>query len=319
MSLKLIVTRDFNHMSDVAAEFLLNDVRQGLARAPMYSMGLATGNTPTGVYDRLVRAANNGTFDAARIRSFNLDEYIGLPGDNAQQRALHPESYSFFMIANLFGRLDKKFAETCVPWGALVDVECLDAELKAHPDSWEARGTDAGTSIVIKASAKSNCLRWIRGEILEAYERRIAAAGGIDLQIIGVGQKGHVGFHEAGIPFEDSRMLLVKLDDNTVSNAILDGHFPSRELSPTYAVSMGAELIYRARTVLLLANGERKTDVIAQSLLHTVDCSVPLSYGQRYAENGGNLVYVVDRVAAAKALKESDVLRRRGVVIEDRS
>jgi len=54
------------------------------------------------------------------------------------------------------------------------------------------------------------------------------------------------------------QVLLVKLDDNTISNAVADGHFMSKKEAPHYAISMGAELVYQAKTVLLLANGERK-------------------------------------------------------------
>ena len=67
-----------------------------------------------------------------------------------------------------------------------------------------------------------------------------------------------MGFHESGIPFKGSKVLLIKLDDNTVLNAVADGHFCSKEESPRYAISMGAELIYQARTVVLLASGKRK-------------------------------------------------------------
>ena len=69
-------------------------------------LGLATGNSPTGLYKHLAEAFNEGRIDAGRVRSFNLDEYVGLPGENAQQRCLHRESYSYFMIQQLFGLLD---------------------------------------------------------------------------------------------------------------------------------------------------------------------------------------------------------------------
>jgi len=71
----------------------------------MYILGLATGSSPTGLYKHLAGEANAGEFDPSKIESFNLDEYVGLPGENAQQRALHPESYSYFMI--------QEFSVTC--------------------------------------------------------------------------------------------------------------------------------------------------------------------------------------------------------------
>ena len=97
MPFKVYVTRDFDHMSEVAAGLVVEDVNRKLSSRPAYVLGLATGNSPTGLYKHLAKAANAGKIDPSRMISFNLDEYIGLPGENAQQRALHRESYSFFM------------------------------------------------------------------------------------------------------------------------------------------------------------------------------------------------------------------------------
>lgn len=317
MPLDVIITRDFDHLSEVAARFLLDDIRDALARKPKYVVGFATGNTPTGLYKHLAKSANDGDFDSSKVVSFNLDEYVGLPGENPQQRTLHPQSYTFFMVQELFGLLRKKFAEMNVPWGILVDQERLAAEMEAHREDWTMLGTEAGHAIVISKSARSEYLTWIREKILEAYERKIEKAGGIDLQVVGVGQKGHVGFHEAGIPFDGNTMLLVKLDENTIANAARDGHFVDREKSPSYAVSMGAPLIFRARTVMLMANGSRKADVVAESLLREPDCAVPISYGQTYVRQGGRLLYVLDKVAAARVLQEADAITRRGARIRD--
>lgn len=316
MTIKVFVTGDFESMSDRAAEVIIDELAALLAQKDEAVLGLATGNSPTGVYKRLAAAANAGVFDSGRIRSFNLDEYVGLPGENAQQRLLHPESYSYFMIREFFGLLKRPFAETSVPFGSLIDQARMALELAAHPADWQALGVDAGKSIVIDRNAESEYLAWIRNEVLDGYEKKIARAGGIDLQIIGVGGRGHVAFHESGIPFEDSRVLLVKLDENTVTNAVIDGHFRAKEDSPQYATSMGAELVYEARTVVLVANGERKAGPVAQSLLAEPTVNVPISYGQVYAKNGGNLIYVLDRAAARGLLEHAAALQARGVELE---
>ncbi len=319
MPFKVIVTRDFDHMSEVAASITIEDIRQQLSSKPSYVLGLATGNSPTGLYKHLAKAANEGKIEPSRMISFNLDEYIGLPGENAQQRALHKESYSFFMIQELFGLLQNKFREVNVPWGTLVDQAVFEGELKANPDDFEFQGSDKGKAVVIRQDAKSEYLRWIRREILDGYANKIARCGGIDLHIIGVGGRGHVGFHEAGVPFANNQVILIKLDENTISNAVTDGHFSSRQECPLYAVSMGAELIYKAKTVLLLANGKRKADTVADALLMEPDCSVPISYGHVLSQKGGNMIFVVDRLAAARIMEEADQIRKRGIELEDRS
>lgn len=316
MPITLWVTRDFDHMSAVAADLVKENIARTLARKKEFVLGLATGNSPTGLYKHLAKAANEGVFDSGRIRSFNLDEYVGLPGENAQQRTLHPESYSYFMIQAFFGLLRGKFIETSVPYGALIDQKQLTRELKAHPKDWQLLGQDAGRSIAIKAKAASKYLAWIKAAILEGYARKIRRVGGIDLQIIGVGGRGHVAFHESGIPFRNSKVLLVKLDENTVGNAVADGHFPSKKEAPRYAISMGAELVYQARTVVLLANGERKVVPVAESLLGGVTPEVPISYGQVYAQRGGNLVYVIDQIAARELLACKDLRKKEKVEIK---
>jgi glucosamine-6-phosphate deaminase len=314
---KVIITRDFDHMSEVAARLVINDIGEEAGKKDGYVLGLATGNSPTGLYKHLAKAANAGQFESSKIESFNLDEYVGLPGENAQQRVLHPESYSYFMVQEFFGLLQRKFREANVPWGTLVDQGKLTAELEAHPEDWEEQGADKGKAIVIKADAQSEYLRWIRHDILDAYTAKIKERGGVDLHIVGVGGRGHVAFHESGIPFEGNEMLLVRLDENTVANAVEDGHFEHREESPQYAISMGAELVYRARKVLLLANGGRKAGPVAESLLNDPSPLVPISYGQIFSENGGDMIYVIDRAAAAHILGKSDEMKRRGIEVED--
>ncbi|HOG09651.1 MAG TPA: 6-phosphogluconolactonase [Smithella sp.] len=317
MGTTIWVTKDFAHMSDVASGIVIKKSIELLKRKKEIALGLATGNSPTGLYKHLAKAVNEGRLDAGRIRSFNLDEYVGLPGNNIQQRVMHPESYAYFMIQELFGHLNKKFIETRVPYGSLIDQKMLIRELKDNKSDWEFKGTDAGKSIAIKAKAQSPYLAWIRKDILDGYVRKIKAAGGIDLQIIGVGGRGHVAFHESGIPFQGSSMLLVKLDDNTIANAVADGHFKTKADSPQYAISMGAELVYKAKTVVLVANGARKTESVTRSILGNMTPEIPISYGQAYSQKGGELIYVLDRIAAQGLLENTSALKTRGVILKN--
>lgn len=316
MPIKVIITRDFDHMSEVAKNIVVKEIIQTLNKKKECVLGLATGNSPTGLYKRLAKAANKGQFDSGRIRSFNLDEYVGLQGKNVQQRVMHSESYCYFMIQEFFGLLKNKFIEANVPCGSLIDQKKLMREIKANPGDWREVGIDAGRAVIIKARPSSGYLAWVRKEILEGYARQISKAGGIDLQIIGVGGRGHVGFHESGIPFKGSRVMLVRLDNNTVCNAVADGHFRSEKEAPWYAITMGAELIYQAKTVVLLADGERKIESVAESLVGDPTPNVPISYGQMYSGNGGNLVYVVDKRVGRKLLDHRKLLRRKKIRIQ---
>lgn len=316
MSFTIYVTRDLDQMSEVAAGVVADDARHRLETADSYVLGLATGNTPTGMYKHLAKACNAGVVDAGRIRTFNLDEYVGLPGANPQQRALHPESYSRFMVTELFALLSRPFRDSDVPWGTLVDQDELVRALQAHPEHVTLRGSDRGKAVVISPEA-DGVLGWIRDEVLAGYAARIAAAGGIDLHVVGVGGRGHVAFHEAGIPFDAGAVLLVRLDDDTVHNAVADGHFASVADSPHYAVTMGAEMVYRARRVLLLANGPRKTEPVTESVLGPVTADVPISYGQRYVEHGGDLVYVLDEEAGADLVARQAEVEKRGASLVD--
>ena len=316
-NIKVFVVRDFDQMSFKAAEIVRKDIAEKTAANGRYTLGLATGSSPTGLYKHLAKAFNSGELDASKVRSFNLDEYVGLPGENAQMRALHPESYSYFMIQELFALLSKKFVETNVPWGCLVDQARLSKALADSPADFEMQGADKGKAVVIRPDAQNEYLRWIRSSILDAYAAKIRSFGGIDLHVIGVGGRGHVAFHESGIPFEGNEMLLVRLDSNTIENAVKDGHFATVEDSPNFAISMGAELVYQARTVLLLASGARKSEPVAASLADAPSPAVPISYGQKFAANGGNMIYVVDAAAAKDLLARKAEIEARGTEIVD--
>ncbi|MHA1487316.1 MAG: 6-phosphogluconolactonase, partial [Promethearchaeota archaeon] len=187
MAIKVIVTDDFEKLSKVAAEIVKEHTIQGLQDKDEYVLGLATGNSPTGFYKELAKMANAKNFDSSRVRSFNLDEYIGLPGENAQQRTIHPQSYCYFMIKEFFGLLNNKFIETTLPYACLIDQKKLIEELSSHTEDWTELGTDSGKSIVIKDNASSEYLNWIHKTVLEGYAQKIEKSSGIDLQIIGVG------------------------------------------------------------------------------------------------------------------------------------
>ncbi len=135
----------------------------------------------------------------------------------------HEQSYRRFMNVNLFNHIDIDLAKTHVPDGKAADVEAF----------------------------------------CEGYEAAIRAAGGIDLQVLGIGSDGHIGFNEPGSSL-GSRTRLVALDEMTIRD---NARFFSSEADvPRFAVTMGVGTVLDAREVLLVANGKKKAPVVAAAI-----------------------------------------------------
>ena len=93
MGISVFVTKDFAQLSEVAAAIAVRKTIGILKKKDEAVLGLATGNSPTGLYKHFARAANEGKLDAGRIRSFNLDEYVGLPGERSEERRVGKECH----------------------------------------------------------------------------------------------------------------------------------------------------------------------------------------------------------------------------------
>ena len=124
------------------------------------------------------------------------------------------------------------------------------------------------------------------------YEAAIAAAGGIDLQLLGIGRNGHIGFNEPGSTL-DSRTRVVQLTDDT-RTANRDA-FPASETVPRRAITMGVGTILRARRTLLLATGRAKAEAVAQAWSGPRGTHCPASALQAHAAAS----FVCDREAAS--------------------
>ena len=196
-----------------------------LLRKPDSVLGLATGSTPVLTYQELVRLHKEGVLDFSRARTFNLDEYVGLPVE-------HPESYVSFMRRNLFDHVN--FKESRLPNGLAKDLEkeCRD------------------------------------------YEKEIEAAGFVDLQLLGIGNNGHIGFNEPGADFPYATNL-TNLTESTIQAN--QRFFDSIDQVPRQALSMGIGTIMSARSVLLLATGANKAPVIAKMVEGPITPAVPAS------------------------------------------
>lgn len=125
-----------------------------------------------------------------------------------------------------------------------------------------------------------------------SYEKKIKEAGGIDIQVLGIGVNGHIGFNEPDVKFE-AETHLVQLDEQTIeSNARF---FESREEVPTSAISMGIKTIMHSKKILLLANGKSKAEAINKALNGKITPDVPASILQLHLD----VTVILDKEAAS--------------------
>ncbi|WP_340106031.1 glucosamine-6-phosphate deaminase [Rhodohalobacter sp. 8-1] len=127
----------------------------------------------------------------------------------------------------------------------------------------------------------------------EMYEQKIADAGGLDIQILGIGRTGHIGFNEPGSR-PDSITRLITLDKITRKDAASD--FFGEEYVPRRAITMGVGTILEADKIILMAWGEGKAPIIQESVEGDINESVPATYLQKH----DNTVIVLDEASAEK-------------------
>ncbi|WP_034040462.1 glucosamine-6-phosphate deaminase [Wocania ichthyoenteri] len=125
------------------------------------------------------------------------------------------------------------------------------------------------------------------------YEAKIKALGGLDLQILGIGGNGHIGFNESG-SLQNSKTRLVALDH--ITRVAASGDFSGLDNTPRTAITLGVKKIMEAKRVILLAWGERKSNIIKASVEEEVTSRVPASYLQEH----NNATFVLDQAAASK-------------------
>jgi glucosamine-6-phosphate deaminase len=167
----------------------------------------------------------------------------------------HPESYRHFMAVQLFDHLDVAPENIHVPDG-----------------------------LVPRSEVFAYC---------QEYERKIVAAGGIDIQILGIGRTGHIGFNEPGSGI-DSRTRMVALDRLTRRDAARD--FRGAENVPSYAITMGVGTILQAKELALLAWGESKAAILREAIEGPQIETVPASFLQRHP----NCRCYIDEAAAGE-------------------
>lgn len=129
------------------------------------------------------------------------------------------------------------------------------------------------------------------------YEEKINSYGGIDIQILGIGRTGHIGFNEPGSDI-NSPTRLITLDHLTIADAASD--FFAEENVPRRAITMGVDPIMKARRIILMAWGEKKADIVREAIEGPVTDSVPSSFLQNHPD----VEFVVDPAAAASLTRE---------------
>ncbi|MCC7492528.1 MAG: glucosamine-6-phosphate deaminase [Fimbriimonadaceae bacterium] len=229
-------------------------LRDLLSSKPHAVLGLATGRTMEGVYRRLVEMHLGAGLDFSLCRTFNLDEYIGLPRGDVG-------SYRHYMYVHLFQHVNIDLRNTHLPRGESDDLE-------------------------------GECVR---------YEAAIAECGGIDLQLLGIGRTGHIGFNEP-LSAMYSRTRAKALSPETLrQNA---GLFDPPSRMPRRALTMGVGTILEARRCLLLATGEEKAGIIAQAVEGPVTSMISATALQLHPR----CTVIVDAPAAAH-LQNQDYYR----------
>jgi len=223
-------------------------IRNRASRGRQAVLGLATGSTPQGVYEELVRLHREDGLSFRNVVTFNLDEYWPMAPAALQ-------SYRRFMQEYLFDHVDIDPASTNVPNGTVAREQVQ--------------------------------------EFCDAYERKIRDAGGIDVQILGVGRTGHIGFNEPGSAV-DSRTRLITLDRVTRMDAASD-FFGERNV-PRQAMTMGVGTILEAKQIYLLAFGEHKAGIIKRAVEGEITPSVAASFLQRHP----SARFMLDQASAAE-------------------
>ena len=240
--MKIIKAKDYQDMSRKAA----NIISAQVILKPDCVLGLATGSTPIGMYEKLVERYNKGDLDFGDVTTVNLDEYKGLPKEDEQ-------SYYYFMHSHLFDYVNINPDRTFLPDGRNEDP---DAEC-------------------------------------ERYEEVIRSVGGVDLQLLGMGHNGHIGFNEPGEEFAKGTHC-VDLQPRTIEAN--KRFFASAEDVPRQAYSMGIQTIMKAKKILVIVSGEDKAEALKNSLFGPVTPHVPGSILQMHPD----VTIVADEAALSK-------------------
>jgi len=241
------VTIQIFDTASALASALATRVCAAIADRPALVLGLPTGHTPLPFYAALRAETARAPIDWSAVRTFNLDEFVGLAADD-------PGSYRAYMQRELFDAVDIASDHIGFLDGRAPD---LDAEC-------------------------------------ERYERAIAAAGGIDLMILGIGANGHIGFNEPASQLDARAHRVRLLEPTRLANQAWFGD--RLERVPVEALSMGMATILQSRRIVLIATGAVKAPAVARMLSGTITTELPASFLQLHPD----VTVMLDRAASPR-------------------
>ena len=248
---------------DEAGELYAKCVADLIRNKPNAVLGLATGSSPLAAYKQLAKKVKEEHIDVSQVRGFALDEYIGLP-------LTHPESYHSTIHRTVVEPLGLNPDAVHVPGDVLDGAPLEDGDLirNAGPD----------------------------------YDAAIEAAGGIDVQILGIGTDGHVGFNEPGSSLASGTRVKTLAEQTRVDNA----RFFDNDINqvPTHCITQGIGTIMKARHLVLLAFGAGKAEAIEETVEGGVSAFCPASALQMHP----HATIIVDEEAASR-LRHKDYYR----------
>lgn len=239
--MKVIVCKNTEELANEALKVMLDVIKS--KESPI--IGLATGSSPIGLYNAMIRDHKENGTSYKNVKSVNLDEYVGLGIESDQ-------SYVYFMNDNLFKNIDIDKKNTNLPNGKAVNMN-------------------------------AECERYTA--LLDSMPQ--------DIQLLGIGGNGHIGFNEPGTPF-DSTTHIVELQERTrLDNARF---FSSLDEVPTHAITMGIKNIMNAKKILVVANGKGKADAVYSMVKGEITESCPASVLQKHSD----VIVIVDEDAVSK-------------------
>lgn len=236
--MELIVCKNYDECSKVAAGIF----SEAISKNPNIILGLATGSSPIGTYKNLIKDYEDGKISFKNVKTYNLDEYVGISRDNEQ-------SYYYFMNDNLFNHVDINKENVHVPY----------AKEGAYNES------------------------------AKAYTEELKKVS-VDIQLLGIGANGHIGFNEPGTSFDQETFIVTLTEKTREDNKRF---FNSIDEVPTHAITMGIADIMRAKKIVLIACGANKKEAVKKLLSKEITTDFPASA----LHNHNDVVVIVDEEA----------------------